>query len=51
MKKEFSKFTKTGSIEDYLNYKKATKQNMEVSKEISPGEKYEAKRGNNCKKP
>lgn len=49
MKKEFSKFTQTGSITDYLNYKESKKQ-MEVSKELSPGEKNEVKRGNNSKK-
>ncbi|MFA7434799.1 MAG: hypothetical protein WC006_00355 [Bacilli bacterium] len=51
MKKEFSKFTKTGSITDYLDYKKSKKQQMEVSKELSIGEKNEIKRGNNSKKP
>lgn len=50
MKKEFSKFTKTGRIEDYLDYKKSQKQNLEASSELYTGEKNEIKRGNNSKK-
>ena len=51
MKKEFSKFTKSGSIKDYLDYKKSQKITMEAAKELSAGEKNEVKRGNNSKKP
>jgi hypothetical protein len=51
MKKEFSKFLKTGKIEDYLNYQKSKKLEMEAAKELSSGEKNEIERGNNNKKP
>lgn len=50
MKKLFSKFANTGRIEDYLEYKNSQKQSMEVSSELSAGEKNETKRGNNSKK-
>lgn len=49
MKQAFSKFMKSGKIEDYLNYKQAKKQNMEVAKEFS-GEHDEAKRRSNHQK-
>ena len=44
MQKAFSKFMKTGKIEDYLNYKKEKQKSMEVAKELSLGEKNEVKR-------
>jgi hypothetical protein len=49
MKKAFSKFMKSGKIEDYLNYKQM-KHSMEISRELSMGEKDEIKRRNNNEK-
>lgn len=49
MKKAFSKFMKSGKIEDYLNYKQM-KHSMEISRELSMGEKDEIRRRNNNEK-
>lgn len=36
---------KSGKVRDYLKYRE------EISKELSPGVKYESKRSSNSKKP
>lgn len=46
--KNLKQFFETGKIKDYLDYKVKQKQDVEISKEISMGEKNETKRGNNC---
>ncbi|MCK9537321.1 MAG: hypothetical protein M0R05_07080 [Bacilli bacterium] len=47
IKRDMQKFIKTGNVKDYLDYKK--KQQLEVSKEIAPGEKNGFKTRNNSK--
>lgn len=47
-KKSWQEFTKTGKIEDYLAYKKYSKQETEFAKEnLKMGENNESKKGNN----
>lgn len=43
--KDLEKFIETGKVKDYLDYRKKKKQDIEVSKEISPGDKNATKRG------
>lgn len=47
-KKTWQEFTKSGKIEDYLAFKKYSKQEAEFAKEnLKTGEKDESKKGNN----
>ena len=46
IKRNMQKFIKTGNVKDYLDYKK---KQLEVSKEIAPGEKNGFKIRNNSK--
>lgn len=47
MKKNLDKFIKTGSVKDYLEYKRAQREAVEHSKELTSGETNDSKRGNN----
>jgi hypothetical protein len=43
--KDFEKFEKTGNVKDYLKFKNKKKENVEISKEIAPGDKNGIKKG------
>lgn len=45
--KYFDQFKKTGKIEDYLNYKKEKRKEMEVATEITNGTKRRSNYKNN----